>query len=259
MDTDTVTSIGRRVREAELTRTPIEPLSDEYDLDVADAYAIQEAYSRLRRDDGAALVGRKIGCTSAAMQDRFSIDTPDWGQLFDDMVVDDGGAIPTDELIAPMVEPEVGFRLDAPVRGPGVTRQDVLDATDAVFPCLEIIDSRIVDWRIRFEDTVADNGSSARCVFGSTRRLPADLDLADERIRFLRDGEQVAEGTSEAVLGHPAEAVAWLANAIADFDRELDAGQWILSGSITNAVEVAPGERYEARFDNLGSVTCRFS
>lgn len=259
-DDATVTALGRELYEAERARRPRPPLSDEHDgLDVAAAYAIQEAYADLRLADGARLVGRKIGATSKAIQDLFDIDTPDFGQIFDDMVVPDGGAVPTDELIAPRVEPEVAFVLDRPLSGPGVGADDVLAATREVLPCLEIIDSRIADWRIRFVDTVADNGSSARCVFGSTSRPVGDLDLAAERVTLLRDGEKIDTATGEAVLGHPAASVAWLANALGELGRGLRAGEYVLSGSMTTASSASAGERYEAVFETLGQVSCRFA
>lgn len=259
-DDPTVTALGRELYEAERDRQARPPLSDEHaGLDVADAYAIQEAYADLRLADGARLVGRKIGATSKAIQELFDIDTPDFGQIFDDMVVADGGTLRIDELIEPRVEPEVAFVLARPLAGPGVTADDVLAATREVVPCLEIIDSRIADWRIRFVDTVADNGSSARCVFGSTPRPVDGLDLAAERVTLVRDGEKIATATGEAVLGHPAASVAWLANALGELDRGMGAGEYVLSGSMTSASRVSAGEEYEAVFETLGRVSCRFA
>lgn len=258
-DEATVKALGRELYEAERAREARPPLTDEYDgLEVAAAYAIQEAYADLRLAEGAHLVGRKIGCTSEAIQELFDIDTPDFGQIFDDMVVPDGGTIRMDELIAPMVEPEIAFMLDRELAGPGVTPEDVLGATREIVPCLEIIDSRIADWRIRFVDTVADNGSSSRCVLGTTPRALDGLDLAGERVTLLRDGEKIASATGEAVLGHPAASVAWLANALGELGRVLAAGEWVLSGSMTTASRAASGERYEAVFETLGQVSCRF-
>lgn len=259
MDAETIAALGRQIRIAEETQSPEPPISDRFEnIDVTDAYSVQEAYSRLRRDEGAELIGRKIGCTSEAIQNRFSIETPDYGRIFDDMVIEDGGSVPTDELIEPMVEPEIGFILGDNLQGPGVTREEVLDATAGIAPCLEIIDSRIKDWEIRFEDTVADNGSSARSVFGPRETLSDDLDLATERVTFLREGERIAAGAGKDVLGHPAEAVAWLANALAEFDQSLQADEWVLSGSITDAAEVASGLTYEAQFESIGRVSCDF-
>lgn len=260
MNAVTLKELGRQLREAERTGSPIQPLTEDHQgMNVADAYAVQEAYSQVRLEEGAELVGRKIGCTNKTIQERFSIDTPDYGRIFDDMVVEDGEVIQTERLIEPMAEPEIGFTLDRVLEGPGITREEALDATREVFPSIEIIDSRIVNWRIEFEDTVADNGSSARCVLGSAGMGPDDLDMAAERVHFFRDGEEIATGTGSNVLGHPAEAVAWLANSVAEFGHRLEPGEWVLSGSMTNAAEARPGETYEARFDTLGTISCRFA
>ena len=258
MDRSTIDALGLELYEAERRQRPRGPLSaDHADLSLADAYAIQEAYARRRLAPDNPLVGRKIGCTSKAIQELFNIDTPDFGQIFADMVVGDGGQIAADELIAPMIEPEVAFVLAADLRGPGVTADDVLAATAAVAPCMEIIDSRIVDWDIKFVDTVADNGSSSRCVFGQQVALDG-LDLAAEPVVLLCDGVEIATSTGAAALGHPATSVAWLANALSELDRDLRAGEWVLSGSLTSAARASAGQRYEAVFRNLGRVSCEF-
>lgn len=259
MDAATTSALAERIREAERSATPRDPLTADHEsMDVSEAYAIQEAYCSMRREAGGSVVGQKIGCTSQAIQERFSIDTPDYGHLFDDMVVPNQGEIDTDDLIAPMVEPEIGFELSEPLKGPDVTADDVLQATERVVPSLEIIDSRIKNWEIAFEDTVADNGSSARCVFGSDGLDPANVDLAMESVRLCRNGSSVYEGKGEDVLGHPAKAVAWLANALSQFDRNLASGHRILSGSMTDAIEVEAGTTYQADFDTLGQVECAF-
>jgi 2-keto-4-pentenoate hydratase len=218
---------------------------------------VQAEYARLRLAAGATLVGRKIGATSQAIQQQLGVTTPDYGHLFDDMVIPDGGAVPLGELVAPMVEPEIAFRLGADLRGPGLTAEDVLAATRAVCPALEIIDSRIAGWKITFADTVADNGSSARCVFGPEQDLLPGTDLAAESVRLTQDGSELAVGPATAVLGHPATSVAWLANALADFDAGLRAGDLVLSGSLTRAMPMQPGCAYTATFIRLGSVSCR--
>jgi 2-keto-4-pentenoate hydratase len=222
-----------------------------------DAYAIQEGYAGLRRAAGATLVGRKIGCTSLAIQELFGIDTPDYGHIFSDMVFLDGAAVERDSLIQPMVEPELAFVLSAELRGPGVGREEVLAATHGVAPCLEVIDSRIVDWRIAFVDTVADNGSSARCVIGELQPL-GDHDLAEVEATMRKNGEVVERAKGAAVLGHPADAVAWLANALAPFGRALAAGDYVLSGSFMTASRASAGDAYTASFGELGEVGCHF-
>lgn len=257
MDQATIDGLGREIFDAELTARAGAPLSSRFRLDPRSAYAIQEAYARLRLRDSR-LVGRKIGCTSAAIQELFGIDTPDYGQLFADMAVPDGGQISVAWLIQPMVEAEIAFMLRDDLRGPGVTADDALAATAEVAPALEIIDSRITDWRIEFVDTVADNGSSARFVVGPWTTYHDGLDLAAEPVELRRGGELVDCATGAAVLGHPAAAVAWLANALAEYGHGLRAGDLVLSGSMTKAARVTAGQEYVAVFGTLGSVSCRF-
>jgi 2-keto-4-pentenoate hydratase len=259
VNASTVTSLAQDLFDAERGRTALTPISERHpELTPRDAYAVQEGYADLRRAGGARLVGRKIGATSEAIQKLFAIDTPDYGHIFDDMIVPDGGTIPRDELIQPMVEPELAFVLDREIRGPGVTRADVLDATAAIIPCLEIIDSRIVDWKIGYVDTVADNGSSARVILGTPIDHP-DLDLAAQVTILSRNGEEVERATGAAVLGHPADSVAWLANALGEYGHALEAGAYVLSGSFTTAVPAEAGDRFQADFPGAGSVSCRFS
>jgi len=246
---------------AERRAVAVEPPSRRHPtLTAVDAYAIQEEYATLRRSEGATLVGRKIGCTSKAVQELFGIDQPDYGHVFDEMLVANGGDIARDTLIDPMAEPEIAFVLRAGLRGPGVTIADVLAATESVAPCIEVevIDSRIAGWEIQFVDTVADNGSSARAVIGDPRP-PDGLALEKLEVDFRRNGETVARAKGDAVLGHPAAAVAWLANALAAFGRSLEPAQTVLSGSITTAVRAVSGDVFEASFEGLGSVSCRFT
>ncbi|HTW99762.1 MAG TPA: 2-keto-4-pentenoate hydratase, partial [Acidimicrobiales bacterium] len=227
-------------------------------LDTAGAYAVQEQYVSLRRAGGANVVGRKIGCTARALQQMFGIDTPDFGHLLDDMRVEGDALIELDRLIEPMVEPEIAFLLGSDLEGPHATPEDVLRATAAVMPAIEIIDSRIVGWNIAFEDTVADNGSSALFVLGKERELEAGLDLGGESVSLRRDGSEFDSDRATAVLGHPLNSVAWLVNALAEFGRGMHAGEVVLSGSITKAARVRGGEVYEAIFSTLGRVGCRF-
>jgi 2-keto-4-pentenoate hydratase len=257
VDETTGQGLAREIYDAERAAVAVAPLSARFPtLTPDDAYAIQEWYAGMRRRAGATLVGRKIGCTSAAIQQLFGIDTPDYGQLFDDMRIPDGASVDPRPLIAPRIEPEIAFVLDRDLRGPGLTSDDVLAATRAVAPALEIIDSRVRDWEIGFVDTVADNGSSARFVIGPEVPYRSAMDLAAAQVWLVEDGQRLHNGTGAAVLGHPAHAVAWLANVLAGYDRGLRAGQYVLSGSMTTAVPLAPGRRYEAVFDTLASASC---
>jgi 2-oxopent-4-enoate hydratase len=247
---------------AERERAAIQPLTETHPgLSVRDAYAIQAAWlrSKLGRDAALSLVGRKVGLTSKAMQEQLGVNEPDSGFLLNQMLVPDRGTIRRAELIMPRVEPEIAFFLARSLRGPGVAVADVLDATAAVAPALEIVDSRIADWKIKLQDTIADNGSSARAVIGPSVPFSRDLDLAAVQVILRLNGEQVGTGTGAAVLGHPAESVAWLANALADFGESLRAGDVVLPGAMCASVFANAGEAFEASYTGLGSVSVRFS
>lgn len=251
---------GRLLREAERGVAPIDPLSELMPgLDVADAYAVQRDNVDRRLAAGATVVGHKVGLTGAAMQRLLGVDEPDFGHLMDDMVHLDGGAVPAARYCAPRVEPEICFRLAEPLRGPGVTVEAVLAATEAVAPALEIVDSRIRDWKITLVDTVADNASAAGVVCGAWTPLAEAPDLAAVLADLVVDGERVASGSGGEVLGHPAAAVAWLANTIAEFDTALEPGHLVLPGSMTGAPFVSAGRRIEARFSGLGPVSVTFT
>jgi 2-oxopent-4-enoate hydratase len=257
---------------AERERAAIPPLTDTLQgLTIQDAYAIQAAWLRRKLASNAqlSLVGRKVGLTARAMQEQLGVNEPDFGFLLNHMLVPDGGSIPRGDLILPRVEPEIAFYLARDLRGPGLSAADVLTATQAVAPALEIVDSRIADWKIKLQDTVADNGSSARAVVGppvpyvelkeAEPKKAESLDLAAVVVTLRRNGEQVGEGAGAAVLGHPAEAVAWLANALANFGEWLRAGDVVLPGAMCASVFANAGETFEATYTGLGKVGVRFS
>lgn len=235
---------------------PIDRLTADHDLSIEDAYDVQHRFVDRRLDAGASVVGHKIGLTSEGIQAQLGVDQPDFGRLLDSMAVE-GPTVPTDELIAPRVEAEIGFRIDEPL-DPPVTALDVLGATQAVLPVLEVIDSRVRDWDIRIEDTIADNASSALFVCGGSTSAVAGRDLSLEGLKLHRNGELTDAGVGAAVLDHPARAVAWLANTLGEFDARLDAGHLVLSGSLTPAIDVSAGDVVTAEFGTLGSVTARF-
>ncbi len=252
--------VGSLLRRAEQDTQPIAPLSQTFQgLDLADAYAIQRHNIARRLVDGSRVVGHKVGLTAAAMQQLLGVDEPDFGHLLDDMVRHDRDVVAASALCAPRIEPEICFRLGAQLRGPGITAQDVLAATEAVAPALEIVDSRIRDWDITLADTVADNASSAGLVHGPWTALEDAPDLAGISVDLLIDGEVTARGTGAEVLGHPAAAVAWLANTLASFDAALEPGQLVLPGAMTTAPFVHAGHKVEALFAGLGSVSVTFS
>jgi len=235
------------------------PLSEEYpEITVADAYAVQLGYISRRKAAGAQLKGQKVGCTNPVIQRLFNVYQPDYGQLLDDMILPDGSEVPMRRLIQPRVEPEIAFFLKEPLRGPGVTQDQVLRATESVVPCFAIIDSRIENWRIKFVDTVADNGSSARCVLGRPITEFAGLDMRLVGVVLEKNNQVVATGAGAAALGHPAAAVAWLANTLATYGQYLDRGHLVLPGALTTAVPATVGDFFEASFAGIGSVRCRF-
>ncbi|WP_308125476.1 2-keto-4-pentenoate hydratase [Rhodococcoides corynebacterioides] len=260
IDRTTIDDIAQRLFRAGRDAAPIAPPTDELpDLDVAAAYRIQQVNFDRAVGSGARLVGRKIGLTSAPMQTLLGVDEPDYGYVLDTMVVPDGGSIARATLCAPRVEPEIAFRLGRPLRGPGIDKHDVLDATDAVAAALEIVDSRIVKWRITLPDTVADNASSAAVVIGAwtpLEQVPA-LDAVEAELSL--GGAVIDQGLGSAVLGHPAEAVAWLINALAEHDTGVDAGEFVMSGSMTSAAFVNAGDTAHAHLTGLGRVSVSFT
>jgi 2-keto-4-pentenoate hydratase len=249
-----ISAAASALAEAERRRAPIEPLTARYpNLDLAGAYAIQLRNVRRRLDGGEQVRGHKVGLTAMAMQELFGVDEPDYGHLLESMFIADGAVVSRERFIDAQVEVEPAFILGADLHGPGITPDDVVAATSSVVPSLEIIDSRIVDWTIKLEDTVADNGSSAAVVLGST---PIPLDsgaLADAAVQLVIDDEVIERGSTRDILGHPAIAVAWLANALARFDIGFDAGHVVLPGTCTRSTRLRRGH-VSGVIAGLGSV-----
>ena len=258
MDEAALKGIAQRLANAERERTAIDPPAAKAGLSVADAYRVQMINVERRIASGSRIVGRKVGLTSIAMQKMLGVNEPDFGHLFEEMVLASGCACPTKTLMLPRVEPEIAFVLNRELRGPGVTRQQVLEAAECVTPALEIIDTRIRGWQITLADTIADNASSARVVLGDQRTPALKFDLASIEMVLKKNGETVETGVGAAVLGHPAEPVAWLANKLADFGQSLAAGSVVIPGALCRAVEVMVGDSITAEFTHLGSVSARF-
>ena len=250
---------AQSLRNAIASGKAIAPLTDDDpDLTVADAYAIQLANVEQVLTDGHRVLGHKVGLTSRAMQEMLGVDEPDFGVLTDDMIVDDGASVDLATLIQPRVEAEIGLVLAHDLAGPGVTTAEALYAVGFAVPALEIIDSRIADWRIRLADTIADNGSSARFVLGSQQSAVNGIDLRLVGMAISRNGTIIDSGAGAAVLGHPARCVAWLANKLAEFDTGLRAGQIVMPGALHRAVDIAPGDVFLAEYSQLGAVRVRF-
>ncbi|HEV2781754.1 MAG TPA: 2-keto-4-pentenoate hydratase [Actinophytocola sp.] len=248
--------LARRLRIAERDRAPIDPPVLMYpELDAVDAYQIQllNIYRR-----AGPVVGHKVGLSSKAMQQMMGVDEPDYGHLLADMRLSESVPVDPGRYCYPRVEVEVAFVLGDDLPGDGCTERDVLDRTEALAPAIELIDSRIVGWRISLADTIADNASSAGFVLGSARIPPSDMDIREIDARLWRNGSVVAEGRSDAVLGDPAIAVAWLARKVAGFGIRLRAGHIVLPGSCTRAIDARPGDAFRAVFTGLGEVSLTF-
>ncbi|MEZ4282788.1 MAG: 2-keto-4-pentenoate hydratase [Myxococcota bacterium] len=251
--------IALALREAEASRTPIAPLASRWPkVEVEDAYAIQRINIERRVRGGATIRGHKVGLSSRAMQEMMGVREPDYGHLLDDMFVFEGFGVAADELLQPRVEIEVAFVLGASLPKRGCNVADVLRATEFVLPAIEIIDSRIADWKIGIVDTIADNASSAKLVLGGNPVGLRDLDVRNVGAALRVNGEIVETGTAGAVLGNPVTAVAWLARKIGAFDIALEAGHVVLPGSCTRAVAVRAGDHVRADFDALGHVEVSF-
>ncbi|EKF22165.1 fumarylacetoacetate (FAA) hydrolase family protein [Mycolicibacterium hassiacum DSM 44199] len=251
--------LAAELAEAERSRVPITPLTDRYpDIDVVDAYEIQLINIRKKVAEGARVVGHKVGLSSEAMQKMMNVDEPDYGHLLDTMQVFQDRPVQTSRYLYPRVEVEVGFILARDLPGAGCTEEDVLAATEAFVPALELIDTRITDWKIKLCDTIADNASSAGWVLGEARVKPGDIDIRNIDAVLTRNGEVVAKGRSDAVLGNPVTAVAWLARKVEGFGVRLKAGDIVLPGSCTKAFDATPGDEFVAEFAGLGAVHLSF-
>lgn len=245
---------------AERDRVPLDPLVARYpDIDVVDAYEIQLINIRQRIENGSRVIGHKVGLSSKAMQQMMGVDEPDYGHLLGEMEVFEDVPVDTSKFLYPRVEVEVGFVLGADLPGEDCTEEDVLKATVAYAPAIELIDTRIKEWKIGLCDTIADNASSAGWVLGPQRIAPDQLDIKNIDAVLTRNGEVVAEGRSDAVLGDPTIGVAWLARKVASFGVRLKKGDIVLPGSCTRAIDARPGDDFLAEFAGLGSVRLRFS
>jgi 2-keto-4-pentenoate hydratase len=257
--TDVATK-ARALYEARRTRVPIPPFTDaEPDLDMDDGYAIQKELVKLLLADGDRIVGHKVGLTAAPMQRALGIDSPDYGPVLASTLYRNGDAIPLDAFVSPKVEAEIVFVLGERLEGPGVTVTQARAAIAGAVAGMEIIDSRIADWRIRLADTVADLASNGAMAI-SSRIVPlGDLDTRLIGMTLTRDGELVDTGAGAAALGDPVAVVAWLANTLGEHGVALEPGHLILTGALHAAVPLTPGDVFRAEFDRLGPVTVRVS
>ena len=242
-------------------RRTLQPLTTRApDLSIDDAYRISLGFLDRRLADGEKVVGKKIGVTSKPVQDMLNVRQPDFGFLTDAMEVEDGGTVEIAKtLIQPRAEAEIAFVLNKELKGPGVTMDDVLAATEYVAACFEIVDSRIADWKIRIADTVADNASCGVFVIGSERINPRDHDLAAMKAVVTKNGAFLSEGLGSAVQGSPLASVAWLANTLGPYGVALSAGDIVLSGSLVPLEPARPGDIFSMDLSGVGAASIRFA
>lgn len=255
-------TLGRELYESLRSGATVAPLTRRYpQITIDDAYRISRHMLALREArDGERVIGKKIGVTSAAVQEMLGVFQPDFGFLTDAMAYSDGAAIPVaGHLIQPRAEGEIAFRLKADLHGPGVDEAAVLAATDCIQPCFEVVDSRIDNWQIAIQDTIADNASCGVFVLGNTRIDPRGLDLAALRVDVVKNGQPLSTGLGSAVQGNPLTAVAWLANTLGTLGIPLLAGEIILSGSVVPLEPALPGDTFELDLAGLGGVSLSFS
>lgn len=259
LNASTIAELAERLENCELRALDTHKITDDHpDMDWDDAYAIQNAIKDRKLARGERVIGLKAGLTSWAKMQQMGISTPIFGFLSESFALADGGACAISELIHPKVEPEIVFVTKAALRGPGCHVADVLAATDFVMAGIEVIDSRYRDFKFDLKSVIADNCSSSRFVLGSVARNVEDLDLRTLGVVMEKNGRTVGLGAGAAVLGHPANAVAMLANHLGRWGEEIPAGSMILSGGVTEAISVAAGDAIHLRMQGLGSTSLRF-
>ncbi|MBS1191305.1 MAG: 2-oxopent-4-enoate hydratase [Rhodocyclaceae bacterium] len=259
MDKQQITQLGDELYEALAARRTISPFTSRgFDISVEDAYHIQQRMLSRRLEKGEKVIGKKIGVTSKVVQQMLNVYQPDFGYLLDGMVYNEGESIPMDTLIQPRAEGEIAFILKKDLMGPGVTNADVLAATEGVMACFEIVDSRIQDWKIKIQDTVADNASCGVFVLGDRVVDPKKLDLSLCGMVVEKNGDIIGTGAGAAALGSPVNAVAWLANTLGRLGIPLKAGEVILSGSLAPLFPVQAGDSLRVSIGGIGGCSVRF-
>jgi len=254
----TIEQLAEQLYDAQANRSPIGPLTEkEPEISVDEAYEVQITNIKRMTDEGHVIAGKKIGLTSLVMQQMMKVNEPDYGHLLDSMYIKDGN-IPMDTLLQPKMEGEIAFILGKDLQGPDVTPKQVLEATDYVSAALEVVDSRVSDWKIKLPDTVADNASSG-CFVISDKRVPvSDVVLTDVEMIFYKNGEELNRGKGSAALGDPALCVAWLANKLWEYGVTLKKGEIVLSGALSAAVDAKRGDVFRAEMSVLGPIEGRF-
>lgn len=259
MDSQLITQLGDELYEALMARKTLAPLTSRHaEISIEDAYRIQQQMIARRLAKGARVVGKKIGVTSRAVMNMLGVGQPDFGYVLDDMIYSEGQSVSMDTLIQPRAEGEIAFVLKKDLIGPGVTNAAVLAATEGVITCFEIVDSRIHDWKIKIQDTVADNASCGVMVLGDRLVDPRKIDLNTCGMVIEKNGEVIATGAGAATMGSPVTAIAWLANTLGRLGIPLKAGEVVLSGSLAALIPVTTGDNLRATVGGIGSCSVRF-
>ena len=259
MDQQQITQLGDELYEALTAGKTVGPLTSRgFDITIEDAYHIQQRMLARRIEKGEKVVGKKIGVTSKAVMNMLGVGQPDFGYLLDGMVYNEGESIPMESLIQPKAEGEIAFLLNKDLMGPGLTAADILAATEGVMACFEIVDSRILDWKIKIQDTVADNASCGVFVLGDKLVDPKKVDLALCGMVLEKNGEIVVTGAGAATMASPVNAMVWLANTLGRLGIGLNAGDIVLSGALGAMVPVKAGDSLRCTIGGIGGCSVRF-
>ncbi len=260
MNKQQIKQCGDELFDAMMTQQTLVPFTQRFaKISIEDAYNISQRMIERRLIAGEKIVGKKIGATSQAVQQMLNIDQPDFGFLTDSMAYNDAQNIPISELlIQPKAEGEIAFILKKDIMGPGVTNADVLAATDYIAPCFEVVDSRIENWNIKIEDTVADNASCGLYVLGDDTVSPEHFDFVNCEMTVEKNGVVISTGKGSAALGNPVNCVTWLANTLGDFDIGLKVGDVILSGSLVPLEPIQAGDNMRVSISGIGTASVNF-
>jgi len=257
-----IEELGDELYAALRGRRTLSPLTERWpEITIEDAYHVSlRMVNRRVEDDGEKIIGKKIGVTSLAVQEMLGVFQPDFGYLTDAMMYPNGGPMPiSEQLIQPRAEGEIAFKLKKALHGPGVTNDDVLDATEYVMACFEVVDSRVHDWNVKIQDTVADNASCGLFVLGDEHADPAALDFPNLKMRVYKNGQPLSEGMGSAALDSPLNCVSWLANTLSKFGITLNAGDVVLSGSLVPLEPVVAGDEMRLEVEGIGTASVRFT
>lgn len=248
------------LQKAQETKIPCEPLRSLIgESSQENAYAVQYIITQERIENGAVIVGKKIGLTSVKVQQQLGVDQPDFGMLFDDMEIENGGNLPISETMQPKVEAEIAFVLKKDINFPNPSLAEIEAAIDYAVAAIEIVGSRIADWNIKITDTIADNASASHFVLGDVKKQLSEIDLMGCEMQLFQNNQLVSQGSGDACMGSPLIAVQWLAKKMVEIGNPLQAGDLILSGALGPMVNVVEGDKILTTVEGLGSVSVQFT